>query len=36
VIALTVNNIDFAKRLIQMEISGIITGIPEELSKLKI
>ena len=34
VIAWTVNNIDLAARLIQMEISGIITDIPEDLNKL--
>ena len=28
------NSIDLAKRLIQMEINGIITDIPEDLSKL--
>lgn len=35
VIAWTVNDIHLAKRLIQMEINGIITDIPEELIKLK-
>ena len=35
VIAWTVNDIHLAKRLIQMEIDGIITDIPEELIKLK-
>jgi glycerophosphoryl diester phosphodiesterase len=34
VVAWTVNSIDLAKRLIQMEINGIITDIPEDLSKL--
>ena len=34
VIAWTVNNIDLAARLIHMEISGIITDIPEDLNKL--
>ena len=34
VVAWTVNSIDLAKRLIQMQISGIITDIPEDLSKL--
>ena len=34
VVAWTVNSIHLAKRLIQMQISGIITDIPEDLSKL--
>ena len=36
VVAWTVNDIDLAKRLIELRISGIITDRPEEMQRLTI